>query len=641
MEIRNAVIDDLDFLERLECESFPEHRRSSRKSLRHSLTSPYQNVYIAIEDGKPCGSITIMRHKHHIRVYSIAVSSEYMGKGIGSGLIDYAVSVAKDMGIGTMSLEVDMHNNNLVRWYENYGFETTQVIVDYYAKNEDALKMVLQFQKQEKSRNIVVTDYDTDFFDDIPGIIQIRANTYIEDEVYQSMKDIRVFNLCSSLSYQTVGYYVSLLALARNHSVYPNTTSLRDFKNNVIVKSIGDEIFEQIQVELEGVEGKTLSIDSYFGYCYTPKYQNLVKVLNLLYEAPLLRYYLVKKNYWELHKVTTIDLVDNDDSGIIKSYAIKYFSQKRFIRGSLNIYKYDMAILIDPLETKPPSDKIALNKFRLAAEALGFFVEFITKKDYKRIPEFDALFIRVTTNVNDYTYDFARYAYAEGLVVIDDPWSILRCSNKLYLYEALKAADVKMPKTWMISKKINYEETLKTMVYPLVLKQPDSAFSLGVYKVTDFKECKNRLKELLKKSEIIVAQEFLPSEYDWRIGIIDQKPIYACKYYMAKDHWQIYQWNNSNSGEVEGDSETMSIEDVPKKVIKAALKAANKIGDGFYGVDLKEIKGEVYIIEVNDNPSIEYGVEDAYLGDKLYTHIMKSFYKRLESDRETVRKISQ
>jgi len=39
------------------------------------------------------------------------------------------------------------------------------------------------------------------------------------------------------------------------------------------------------------------------------------------------------------------------------------------------------------------------------------------------------------------------------------------------------------------------------------------------------------------------------------------------------------------------------------------------------------------VIEVNDNPSIESGVEDAYLGEDLYRRIMQEFLNRLERKR--------
>ena len=65
-------------------------------------------------------------------------------------------------------------------------------------------------------------------------------------------------------------------------------------------------------------------------------------------------------------------------------------------------------------------------------------------------------------------------------------------------------------------------------------------------------------------------------------------------------------------------------------VVKTALKAANLIGDGLYGVDLKQIGQKCYVIEVNDNPNIDAGFEDMVLKDALYREIMGIFLKRIE-----------
>ena len=51
------------------------------------------------------------------------------------------------------------------------------------------------------------------------------------------------------------------------------------------------------------------------------------------------------------------------------------------------------------------------------------------------------------------------------------------------------------------------------------------------------------------------------------------------------------------------------------------------------GVDLKQDGSRTAIIEVNDNPSIDAGVEDAYLGDDLYRRIMDEFLRRMERKR--------
>lgn len=254
--------------------------------------------------------------------------------------------------------------------------------------------------------------------------------------------------------------------------------------------------------------------------------------------------------------------------------------------------------------------------------------ELITREDAGRLLEFDALFIRETTSVHHHTYRLARKAESEGLPVIDDPQSILRCTNKVYLAELLQRYGIPTPKTIIMHKK-NTEQVLRQLGVPCILKQPDSSFSQGVMKAETPEEFRQQVGELLEKSDLVIAQAFTPTPFDWRVGILDRQPLYVCKYYMAQKHWQIYK--RDNKGKVlEGKSETLPVNNAPKRIVKTALKAANLIGDGLYGVDLKEIDGNSSIIEINDNPSIDSGVEDTVLNDALYRLIMESFLRRIE-----------
>ena len=171
----------------------------------------------------------------------------------------------------------------------------------------------------------------------------------------------------------------------------------------------------------------------------------------------------------------------------------------------------------------------------------------------------------------------------------------------------------------------------------MVLKQPDSAFSLGVEKVDTTEELESSLEKLFKLSDLVIVQEFMPSQYDWRIGVLDQAALFACKYYMVKGHWQIYDWKSGNSNNW-GKVETVALDEVPPAVIKTAVKAASLIGDGLYGVDLKIVNGEVcslevFVIEINDNPNIDAGVEDQVLKDELYNKVVRSLFNRIEINR--------
>ena len=111
-----------------------------------------------------------------------------------------------------------------------------------------------------------------------------------------------------------------------------------------------------------------------------------------------------------------------------------------------------LLILIDPDGKFAPSNRRALAQFIRAARAEGIDTELITSRDFGRIAEFDALFIRETTNVNHYTYRFARRAASEGLVVIDDPDLILRCTNKIYPAEPFSRHKVATPASVIVSR---------------------------------------------------------------------------------------------------------------------------------------------------------------------------------------------
>ena len=212
--------------------------------------------------------------------------------------------------------------------------------------------------------------------------------------------------------------------------------------------------------------------------------------------------------------------------------------------------------------------------------------------------------------------------------MIDDPDSILKCTNKVYLAERLTRLKIPTPPTLIVHRG-NAELIEPQLGLPCVLKQPDSAFSLGVVKVDTAAELKRELNRLFEKSELLIAQGFLPTDYDWRVGVLDGKPLYVCRYFMAAGHWQIIQREGEGPA-VEGGAETLPVEGAPPAVIDIALRAAKAIGDGLYGVDIKQAGDKLYVIEINDNPNIDAGIEDAVLGDALYYRIMEHFLRRVE-----------
>ena len=485
-------------------------------------------------------------------------------------------------------------------------------------------------------RNLIILNNPAHWTFDIEEVEVVSAKAYLTDSRYAEMKNARVFNLCRSYRYQSVGYYVSLLAAARDHRAIPSVTTMQDFRSQTIIRTIAEDIDELIQKTFSKVTEKELTLYVYFGQTVLPEYRYVGRALYNLFQAPLIKVNLEFTKKWLVQQITPLSLgaIPEPDQMHIAEFARSYFSRKRFQTSQIQQYAFDLAILVNPEEKSAPSCKKALKKFVEAADELNVYTEFITKEDYSRLSEFDALFIRETTSVNHHTYRFSRKAYAEGLVVIDDPFSILRCANKVYLAERLAQAKVPAPRTVILQK-----ESLKStpaslgISFPCVLKQPDSAFSKGVVKAIDEKDFREKLEQLFEKSDLIIGQEFMQSDFDWRVGILDRKPLFICKYYMARGHWQICNWAD-NAASRYGKAETLRVEDAPPIVVQTALKAANLMGDGLYGVDLKEVNGKIYVIEVNDNPSIDAGVEDIVLKDELYLTVIRSIINRIEGPRK-------
>jgi glutathione synthase/RimK-type ligase-like ATP-grasp enzyme len=477
---------------------------------------------------------------------------------------------------------------------------------------------------------LIVVNDPADWTLSIPGVELVDARVYLADPRYTQMRQVRVFNLCRSYRYQSVGYYVSLLAEARGHKPSPSVATIQDMKLPTLARLYTGELEDLIAEALAPIRSKQFTLSIYFGANMARRHERLSLHLFNLFPAPLLRAHFKREEEgWRMTHVAPIpaSAIPASHESFVAEAATSFFARhpRRVRREQL---RYDLAILYTEDEDNKPSNKRAIERFIKAARQLSIEAEVIGRSDIGRLGEFDALFIRDTTQVNHYTYRFSRRAAAEGLAVLDDPDSILRCTNKVYLAQLLERHRVAAPET-MIVHRDNIEEVVPTLGLPVILKAPDSSFSMGVKKVADAARLREVVAQLLESSELIVAQKFTPTDFDWRVGVLDGEPLFVCKYHMAKDHWQIVKMDGKGEPDY-GKITTMAVEDAPKDVLDIALRAAGLIGDGLYGVDLKQSAGRSFVIEVNDNPNIDAGFEDQILKEKLYLRIMESCFGRLD-----------
>ena len=469
---------------------------------------------------------------------------------------------------------------------------------------------------------------------EVPQATLVSARDYLADPEFVEMKRAKVFNLCRSYGYQSIGYYVSLLAEARGHKPMPSVTTVQDLKQSSLIRIVSEDIEDLVQKGLAPIRSDKFELSIYFGRNMAQRYDRLCRALFNHFPAPLLRAGFVRADEWRLNSLRPVALNDIPESHreFVLQQARSFFERPRLSSISSK-YRYELAILAGSEDVSArPSDDKAIKRFVRAGEKVGMEMTIINREDYGRIAEFDALFIRETTAVNHHTYRFARRAEAEGMVVIDDPRSIVRCTNKVYQAELFDKHEIPCPKTIVVHRE-NARQLGSILGFPCVLKQPDSSFSAGVMKAGNEAELSELLQSFMQKSELVVAQEFVRSTFDWRVGVLDGRPLYVCRYHMARGHWQIQKVDKAkrpNYGKVD----TLDVDAAPPQVVDLAVRAAHLIGDGLYGIDIKEADGRFLIIEINDNPSIDAGNEDGVLKDELYLRIMRCFHERLERRRQ-------
>ena len=397
-----------------------------------------------------------------------------------------------------------------------------------------------------------------------------------------------VINLSDEYGYNSEGYYCSLLAQARGHRVLPGVETLNKLESGAGIRMNRNlQQLCQQWIERNRITDETWQLNIYFGTCREKGLEKIARFIFDHYPCPILRVTMNNHARNQIESVQALSLRQLSESGQDDfANALDCFNKKVWRSPrSAKPARYNLAILYDPDEKFPPSDKDALNKFLEVARKMNIHAELITEEEATRLMEFDALFIRATTALNHYTFRLAQRAAMNDIAVIDDPESIIRCTNKVYLCELFEKARIPAPASQLLA-----------------------------------------LDEMFRHSSVLLAQEFIPTEFDWRIGLLDGEPLFACKYYMAKGHWQIYNHAHDDTGRnLCGAWETVPIYKAPQKVLDTAVKAAALIGKGLYGVDLKLINGRAVVIEINDNPSIDHKVEDAVLGDELYYRILNHF----------------
>ncbi|MGQ0561049.1 MAG: glutamate-cysteine ligase family protein [Gemmatimonadota bacterium] len=513
---------------------------------------------------------------------------------------------------------------------------------------------------------VVVTDAR-----DVEGLActVATADEYLEGDARFAGPNALIVNLSRSIVYGSKGYYVSLLADARGQQVLPTVQTMaglaEPYARFRALQEAGAPTIDAAEMVVrrrtaETADGGVQTIERQsgrfpvpfvrdeagqygpatpeqvvetlivLGTCLAARFQRAARAVYTEWPAPLLRMQVVREDgQWKIAQVAAAapDELSADERAKLIAILNDDCRFERRDRPRETI-RAALAVLVDPANPFSPSSAETIDRLERVAARMNVHVARIGLNDLRRLSEYDALFVRAHTGVTHTAFQFALRAEALGMPVIDTTAATIRCTNKVYLEELLRRAGIPTPETRIITRNADWSQVAE-LGMPFVLKLPDGDFSAAVHKITNAQEFEQYARRMFRRSPLLIAQEWLPTGYDWRIGVLGGELLFAAKYYMARGHWQIrsVEMGTERYGRVEAVARASA----PRAVVAVALRAAQLLGDGFYGVDLKVGPNGPLVIEVNDNPNLDVGYEDTADGDLIYEDIVRFFVERVET----------
>jgi glutathione synthase/RimK-type ligase-like ATP-grasp enzyme len=442
----------------------------------------------------------------------------------------------------------------------------------------------------------------------------------------------QIINLSRSFAYQSRGYYCSLLAEARGHRVIPSVETMMELGHRALYAHALPDLEDKLAKAINSTNDQAVPDRLFvaFGMVADKRFERFAKELFDWFRCPVLEVTIDNGGRPQIRKLSAMPinkLAETERRFFYESLERHSKRQWKSLKARTQA-KFSFATLYDPAEILPPSTLDSLKHWAKVAAKIGVEVEPITRKDLPRLAEFDALFIRETTSISNHTYRFARRAVQEGMPVIDDPVSMIRCTNKIYLHELMSANGIAVLPTVIMGGLSDLPKAADELGFPMVLKIPDSSFSRGVKRIESAAELEKLAKKWLDDTDLLLAQTYAPTSFDWRVGVLGGRPLFVVQYTMARGHWQIIK-HKADGKILEGGFTAVRLGEAPPAVLDIGVRAAQLIGDGLYGVDIKETPNGMFVVEINDNPNIEHGVEDAGEKDQVWAALTEWFTDRI------------
>ena len=219
----------------------------------------------------------------------------------------------------------------------------------------------------------------------------------------------KLVNLARSYAYQSKGYYASLLAEARGHRVVPTVETMLELREQKLYEHALPELEDELNRCARRADFQPdveLRLMVCFGIARDARFESFGRLLFDWFRCPALEVIVDPGDWLTIERIRprNITRLANGEAEFFRQSLHNHTKREWRDPKARSIAKYDLAVLYDPNEKMPPSSPASIKHFARIAEKLSVDVEPVTKRQLAELAEFDGLFIRETTSIDNHTY---------------------------------------------------------------------------------------------------------------------------------------------------------------------------------------------------------------------------------------------
>ena len=220
--------------------------------------------------------------------------------------------------------------------------------------------------------------------------------------------------------------------------------------------------------------------------------------------------------------------------------------------------------------------------------------------------------------------------------------AMLTCDNKLTTALLFEKFGLPTPRTAFVSNENNIKTALDKVggKFPIILKTLTGTQGVGVIKIESYEGLVATLQAMWKLEAEVLIQEFMPSDFDVRTFVVDNKIFASTK----RTHSSYDFRSNTHRG---AEAEPYKLNDEEMEMI---LKAARLSRAYMVGVDHIIFKNKPYLLEINGSPGSGadyegYSYEDYYAdaepsgridGETMMSNVIDWIKERKHWDRQSL-----